>query len=53
MSHSAPSDPDRQPHAARREGDQISPVELIFDLVFVFALSSCARRDRGSRRAKS
>jgi hypothetical protein len=40
--------PGPRPAAGRGEGDEISPVELIFDLAFVFAVSQlhniCARR---------
>lgn len=41
MATAAPSRPSRLA-AARREGEQVTPLELFFDLVFVLALTQCA-----------
>jgi hypothetical protein len=46
VSSPAPSDPSPRPAAGRGEGDEISPVELIFDLAFVFAVSQLSRHLR-------
>src|SRR5215212_10842463 len=34
---------ERRPHAAMREGERVSPLELFFDLVFVLAITECTQ----------